>query len=65
MVGRRRFVIGEGQAPPLKLQVNVVCGIVRFVNRPAEPALTLLSGGAKERLAEPQVLNRLRDVVDP
>lgn len=65
VVGRRRFVIGEGQAPPLKLQVNVVCGIVRFVNRPAEPALTLLSGGAKERLAEPQVLNRLRDVVDP
>lgn len=65
VVGRRRFLIGEGEAPPLKLQVNVVCGIVRFVNRPAEPALTLLSGGANERVTEPQVLNRFRDIVDP
>ena len=64
VVGRRRFLMGEGEDPPLKLQVNVVCGIVRFVNRPAEPALKLLSGGASKGLAEPQVLNRLGDIVD-
>jgi len=64
VVGRRRFVLGEADAPPLKLQVNVVCGIIRFVERPAEPALRLLGSAPAERSAEPQVLNRLSDIVD-
>lgn len=63
VVGRRRFHLGEGENP-LKLQVNVVCGILRFADRPAEPALRLLAKKPAESLDQGQVLGRLSDVVD-